>query len=405
MKIFLKNISNTIILSGFLFFLTSLSEQAKARDTAGFMTQKIKGQIFAIKNKNIARLSQGDSLFVGQEIMTEDGGQVSFIDSHNRKFYLISGHVFLGKDHILLKKGYLWFNSHNANRMLSIKTSNSKVSFFSGEGVISFDYLSGKTQLLGIRDELNFESNVKVFPKIKILPGQFTFVDAKYHKGEPRNPTNIGRNSYKKIVSLFHGIKEKDDSRGLFPGDSMKRRSRSSMSMPQVKSTATTKKESLNLNAFYQNELSSMKRRIDKKRMAKFSRKYTHKSGVVVNVFGISKMRSHSMKKMAMEPQKVRRSASFMKVKPKVFGQKKHRSHKMMKVGQKKMGSMAQKMGPEIDQKLRRPSASRKGFRGKNDTFERSLEGHYQNQKPHTQEVSELIHELENYQENFKTTY
>lgn len=204
MKVSIKSTSKALALS--LLFSHSVFAGSLARITA------IKGNVFSLTGGQTKMLKVGDEVAEGSDIVSEEGAQVSYSDFYDHMFHLSgSGQISLTKDkEFELRRGYIWVQSYNDNSTAVIKTANASTSFRKVELILSFDNASGRTQVLAVNGSFDFSNLLEGHLTRKIEEGNFSFVDNDYEQGMPRTPTLIGFNSYKKITTLFDGIRPQD---------------------------------------------------------------------------------------------------------------------------------------------------------------------------------------------------
>lgn len=170
--------------------------------------KSISGDAFLTFENKTLLLKQGDQIPLGGEVITEEGSQLSLMDFHDRVFHLSGGaHFKMGRNTSELKSGYLWVQSFQEFKDHFIKTANSKLSFRDGEAVLSYDTISGRTQAMVINGNFDLSNLMEDYMKLALSSGQFSFIDMNYENGSPRRPTQIGFTSYKKVTSLFSGVK------------------------------------------------------------------------------------------------------------------------------------------------------------------------------------------------------
>ncbi len=187
--------------------LSFLSLNAYAFNSVG-MVGKVNGKAFYKHNGAMHELKEGFHFNNNTEVITEVGGQVTIMDFSDHKFHLgESGNVKFKGGQIVLEKGYLWVQSFNENAAYEIITANSVVKYKKGEFIVSFDNLSGKTQSLCIAGKITLANLLENDLAVNISAGKFSFIDKEYNQGVPRSATPVGYGSYKKITSIFQGVK------------------------------------------------------------------------------------------------------------------------------------------------------------------------------------------------------
>jgi len=396
------------------------------------MVGSVKGNAFIHHLGKTKKVKVGDHIHNFSEIFTEVGSQVSFSDYYDHQFHLSgSGHVKLNGKTLELKGGYLWLQSYNREESFAVETANAHVNYMYGESVISFDAYSGKSQLMTISGGWDFSNKFEKYRTARLQDGQFSFISKDYENGSPRQPTPIGQASYKKVVSLFGGVKTLDQqasrdfqlhaakpaevertktipmvkrSRGIashVEGDQFPARSEPTDSTalireianggkatapavtptykpkyraPVVKTpSSSTEKDSF--MRYYNSRLNKMK---PKKRVAKNKVDYSKKSGAKVYVFGAD------------------------------WTPTAHKEKGDIRIYNKKRFEAAQKTAvapKKVAPKKRAPASVPKSVEAPKDVFESTLRREYKKQTRHTNEVNDLINELESYDQDYQRSY
>ena len=189
----------------FFLFISNLAQGA-------VVVKQLKGNAFMIFGNKTQSLNVGDHAPKGAEILTEEGTEMTLSNYYNHQFHITgSSHLKVDKKSTQLLEGYLWFRATSQSRGGSldfdIRTSNGIVQYNDTEGIISFDPYSGKTQFLNFRGTNAFFNKVRPGPQYEVKSGTFSFIDSKYNKGIPRKPAPIGLKPYKKLMSLYEGIR------------------------------------------------------------------------------------------------------------------------------------------------------------------------------------------------------
>lgn len=341
------------------------------------LVNSVSGNAFVMLDGKILELRKGTYIQDMSEVFTEIGAQITLSDFNDHVFHLSgSGHLHFLNELVELKSGYLWFQSFRKKGKSQIHTANAKVEFINGEGILSFDELSGKTQLLVVKDTMAFGNLSEPELDIAVMDGNFSYIDSNYEGGRARESTPIGYASYKKINSLFQGMKGLTKSE--LPG--INRVEENMVSIPNSKneghlrSLASLDKESknkrsgelifihkskknkmpaLDTDKIYEASLNKMKRSIASKRTI-----YDKPSGTIIRVYGTNTVKIPVSKAII----KRNRAPASVKIKPK-------------------------KVTVE------------------NDAFQKSMMKHYKQQMRHSNEVQGLIRELENYDQDYKINY
>ncbi len=388
------------------------------------VVSEIKGNAFYSLGGSTKVLKPGMYLPAKTEIFTEVGSQVAFNDYYDHVFYLSGGaHLIVYPNLVELKEGYLWVKSLAFDALkgpLKVTTANSLIEHTKGEGIISFDTFSGKTQVLSIKGDFDLKNIRQEYQWTQVAEGQFSFIQDEYNKGTPRQSTPIGYASYKKVTSLFEGVDAFDKAKTesslkAYPSTTTKAvatrsnatKSRGIASVEKVDpfeealraetgeapthtntTTGTTtvlklrnpqqeKAVEKSLMKFYKNKVSELGRPQAKK---KWTPSYDEKSGVKVKIFG--RGATHSSSRAG-----ARMPASVRPVQP-------AQTNRVTKSYKKKYRTPAS-IG------LMAPSVNTSG----NGKFENELVDQYKKQMRHDQEVNELIDQLKSIDMDYKKEY
>ena len=221
---------------------------------------------------------------------------------------------------IELKTGYLWAQAKSYDAKyepMRIVTANSSVEFTEGEGVVSFDNMSSKTQLLTVKGSFLLKNTLQEYIETDVEEGKFSFIATNFNDGKPRRPTAVGYKSYKKITGLFSGVTPLGDMNNIPHKSDMRptqvHRARSIASTqtesafekalagnkPAVKSgeilfVKTRSKEKVALEKVKREKLLSSYRESSlskpilskKKKVKKWQPSYAAKSNVTIRIFG-----------------------------------------------------------------------------------------------------------------------
>lgn len=375
MKNLLENIKTNFLV--LLLTVFAFSSASAAGPIA--RVNSISGNVFASANGKTKVLVSGDYIYDFTDIVTEEGTQITVTDFFDHKYHLSgSGHIkFLNKI-IELKRGYLWVQSSNQDTKFHIQTANAKVSYKKGESIVSFDNYSGKTQILSISGRTSFGNLIQDYMNVTLSSGEFSFVDRDYNNGAPRTPTPVGNSSFKRIVGLFDGILPEKDGQ-------VKRRTIAKRNKKSVgRSIASIENDERSVDV---GQIIYLKR--DKnKRSKKFS----------LNNYYKEQLGKHKTRKTSYSSVKGLKKTS---VKINIFGQGQTSQRAKIYRQAYKVSSKQQKkkiMG-------RRPASIGNKVNYKSNPFEDSLVKEYVKQKRHSQEVNNLIKDLENYKQDYNESY
>ncbi len=353
--------------------------------------QSVAGNAFVLENNRTRVLKPGENLEDYSEIITEEGSQVVFTDYFDHRFYLSgSGHVKLLNRITELRTGYLWIQSYNESDNFSIQTANAKVDYVKGEGIVSFDHVTTRSQLLVVKGTFTFGNLLQDYMVTPVNEGYFSFIQNEYEKGSPRTATSIGEQSYQKVTSLFQDIKpmttkdralefSNEDPSRLIAKDFIVK------GKPTLKrSIASVAPEKKQGNIVYIQQAPTAAVR------SNFSLENYHENKVLAAEKKLKKLKK--MKK-PFKPNYGKRS----KVKVVIFGQPTMTSkRKPASVEVKKCKKIEAKRGPASV--VAKPAV-------KSDKFESSLVEEYKKQLRHNQETNQLIQELKNYDQDYKASY
>jgi len=348
------------------------------------LIQSVSGNAFVYSGGKTKSLVPGDTVDDFSEIIIEVGGQVSFADYYNHRFHLSgSGHVRLLKRMVDLKQGYLWIQSSDYGKSL-VQTANSKITYTRGELITSFESDTGKTQVLSVKGFVDFANLLQEDVVVTIPEGNFSFIDKNYAEGIPRNPTQIGFNSFKKLTALFPGVSPLTSVDGIISQMKIQDQhdtssaSRKIASLPVASSSEQAgefiylkKPEKVKVKKFDPERYTSrLAREVLKTRTKKSFHPpahYSGKSNVQVNFYGEAARRSPASSKS--KASQVRAPASVSSA-----------------------DSMPLHYNPQVEVK-------------QGNAMESSLVNQYKKQMRHTNEVNRLIDELKSFDQDYKKSY
>lgn len=343
MKVSIKSTSKALAL---FLFSSSVFAGSLARITA------VKGNVFSLTNGQTKMLKVGDEVNEGSEIVSEEGAQVSYSDFYDHLFHLSgSGQIALTKDkEFELRRGYIWVQSYNEQSTSMIKTANAAASFRKVELILSFDNSSGRTQVLAVTGNFDFANLLESHLSRKIEAGNFSFVDNDYEQGMPRTPTLIGFNSYKKITTLFDGVKPQD---------------------PQAMNVVQNKTPIMgpDVPAGVQREVAN--------------------ESEAVKYFEEKNKKKPAKKIASAKPGKPRESNNI-----KVYG-----------LESEILETISAPLPAGIKADKRTPASLEAPVKAVQDEFESSLKQEYQKQTRHSSDVNDLIDQLKSYQSDYKKEY
>lgn len=195
-------ISHTKLKSSLVVLITLGSMNLWAKPIG--QVQEVKGHAFVISETGTTKkVKTYDIIDERDELLVEDGGQLSFNDYYNSTYYLTGGsHIKMYDRSIQLKKGKTWVKSQSRSQ-LAMSTANGNVEFAAGQFIATFDQATNRSQILVVQGEVNV-SNVLDRDLIQAVPqGQFTVIDPEIENGIPRVPTKVGAVSLNQALEEF----------------------------------------------------------------------------------------------------------------------------------------------------------------------------------------------------------
>jgi len=372
------------------------------------VVSKLEGKAFYSSKGKTYPLKQGTHIPAQAEVFTEMGAQVSINDYYDHVYHVSGGaHIVVYSNLVELQEGYLWVKSLAYDELkgpFSVTTPNAVIENKKGEGIVSFDVYTGKTQLLSIRGNFEFRNSLMENLGINLSEGQFSFIHNEHEKGHPRRATPIGYASYKKVTGLFSGIQpfkdeekvirrtflstnpppkqtvvknatkkvEKDSSSSVFD-EALQDKKRGDIQVLKMREPASIKKNQKNVINFYKQKIQELSKPKARKR---WTPDYKMKSSVPVKVFGAAS--------------KQRTPASV---------KKKEVHYKSLKPGKS--------VKKQVVVKKKRAPASVGGMlpKIKTNAFESELLRQYKSQMRHEKEVNELIDRLESVNMDYQKEY
>lgn len=209
MKKLFKNTNEINIKNFIIVAIQLLSIQLYGQENLAVAVGNVEGNAFYSIGGKTRVLKTGMQIPSGADIFTEEGAQLSFYDYFNHQFTLSgSGQLTVYSNKTMLKAGYLWVQTRVIQNEtdFQIMTANAEIEYGEGEGIVSFDPYSGKTQLLVLRGDYVFKNTLYKENYVNVRDGRFSFISNDVNSGLPRKPTPIGYGSFKKITGLFNGV-------------------------------------------------------------------------------------------------------------------------------------------------------------------------------------------------------
>lgn len=396
------------VLSIALFFLIANSSFAKIVA----VVSKLQGKAFYSSEGKTHTLKEGMHIPDRAEIFTDLGAQVSINDYYDHVYHLSGGgQIVVYNNLVELKEGYLWMKSLAYDELkgpFRVTTPNAVVENQIGEGIVSFDVYTGKTQLLSIKGDFSFRNSLMENLGIGLSEGQFSFIHNEHEKGNPRRPTPIGYASYKKITGLFEGVEPfnkeekvvrktylstnppKDEVKPTFPergvastpetkvksnalfDQALEERKQGKTTLIKLREPASEARHQQEVMQYYHSKVKELAKPKPKKR---WTPSYQEKSGVPVKIYGY--------KKGSRLPASVKSSKPAMvTVKPGKKAQYQRKSSARMPAS---IGGMLPKVN--------------------NNAFESEMLKQYKSQMRHEQEVNDLIDQLQSVDMDYKKEY
>ncbi len=194
--------SHTKLKSSLVVLITLGSMSLWAKPIA--QVQSVKGLAFVITEGGATKkVKSHDIIDERDELLVEDGSQLSLNDYYNSTYYLTGGsHIKIYDRSIQLKKGKTWVKSQSRSP-LAMTTANGNVEFAAGQFIATFDQATNRSQILVVQGDVNV-SNVLDRDLIQSVPqGQFTVIDPEVENGIPRVPTKVGAVSLNAALEEF----------------------------------------------------------------------------------------------------------------------------------------------------------------------------------------------------------
>lgn len=199
----------TILLSASLS-ISALVTNVDAAEAFGKII-KIKGEGFISQNGKTKAIRVGDFIYPNSEIVVEHVGQLSFSTSDDQVYHLgKSSSMMVAPKNMVLRTGEVWFQSLNKANATKISTANADVELSGGEGILVYDSLKAKTQLVVVNGLMKINNARAPEVAISISEGNFSYVDNTYDNGIPRDPTPVGEKTYMELVGHFPGVQALD---------------------------------------------------------------------------------------------------------------------------------------------------------------------------------------------------
>jgi len=382
MKKLYKSIRDSFIL---LSVLSTVNGWAKP----GALVTSLTGNVFVLVNGATKALFKGNDLNDNSEIITEEGALVTLSDYYDHKYHLSgSAHIKMFGGTIELVQGYMWVQSYSkSNGNFLIQSANALISYTKGEAIISFDPYSGKTQVYSLEGKFEISNILKKDYIRQVGRGEFSFVSNDYENGIPRRPTELSQSSYDKIRGLFRGVDPLDNKQqktNLASND---------FDLP-TRNPASVKTEiSSNIDNNSDNKIIYLRKdthaeeKIRDLRLENYYTKITQKMAIPI-------------KKKKFKPT----YSTPSNVAVKIYGQKyftrtnRHQKTQEVYNDNVKSKTTNNRMPASVSSITIVPTVP-------SSEFENSLVDEYKKQMRHSNEINQLINELKNYDQDYKSNY
>lgn len=188
--------------------LTVPAVQARTGASYYGIVKDVVGIVLVTGDGRTIEAKEGMRLFDHNEIMVTVGSQVSFMDRYDHIFHLQGpGHVMTHNQIVEVRRGHLWFQSLRKSRdSFALTSASAQLVYSGGEGIFSFDEVTGRTQFLALNDHFYFGSRLNEHYAERVGPGEFSFLDPEEELGRPRVPRPIGQSSFNRMTGLFQGV-------------------------------------------------------------------------------------------------------------------------------------------------------------------------------------------------------
>ncbi len=391
--------SNFLKTAWFWALMISVSFVAQLYATPVGVITRLQGRAFVIHNGQTSVLKVGMMVEDFSEILSEEGSVLTFNDYFDHRYHVAgSGQLRVMRRLIDLKRGYLWVQTLQKAQAGQVQTPNARADHNGAEFIISFNPATGKTQILTLEGVVQFVNLWEEDFASQVKEGTFSFIDKNYENGNPRMPTQIGFDSFKKITGLYPNVSPMKGSSYLFPleqkgpsrslasvktapvvsgkvvsGKVVPGKSKKLVVQKQKKARrpATSNAEGkfhyrklpekikvtkFDMNSYHKSKLESVKKSVPLK---KWKPNYDKPSGLKINIFD-------SQAKSPKESQSSRAPASLMSPSERVI---------------------ALEINPQ------------------DSGFDHRLTEEYKRQMRHTNQVNRLIEDLKNYENNYQIAH
>ncbi len=333
--------------------------------SSSIKVDRVEGSCFALWGGKTVAVTQGAEFPLGTELMVSEDSFMSFKDYDDHLYHLSAGTgvKFLGEE-IDLKTGTIFVRSFNSVSTFKVNTANSSALYQKDHFVLSFDSIAKKSQLLVLEGEVGFLNPLVPEASVAVSDGHFSFVDDSYDNSLPRTPTFAGAETFKEATAVFasHGVFDFKGAKDELKATEVKREIASVLG-PSAETKVTTPGKIIFLS----------RTKTDKGRsIASVPTSHQGQKDLgIIRVFGKG---SHD-KNLVRPAKELKREISS--VQPSL---KESELASLIK-------ELSQSRGPA------------------SDSFTRSLEGEYEKQKRHPQELNQLIDDLKSYKRDYQKEY
>ena len=171
---------------------------------------EVTGAVFAItpEGKTLA-LKPQSHIEDKTELMVEEGASITLNDYYDATYHLIGGtHLKFYDKSVQLKRGKVWVESGTTKLPLALTTANGSVDFWKSEFIATFEQSNSRSQVLVVNGEVEVSNILDKNMKYTVSAGAFSLIDPEVENGAPRAPTKVGLLSLNKALSEFKTIPE-----------------------------------------------------------------------------------------------------------------------------------------------------------------------------------------------------
>jgi hypothetical protein len=205
MKTLITNIRNSLILA---LMVVPVVCHAKLVGKV----HSVSGHAFMNHDGRTITLKKGMDVHDSAQIIVSDKALVSVGDFYDRYYHLSSGtSVILNERSLALQSGSVWSQAVKTNSSTTIATANLLAQSFNSEFVVTYSVNDKKSQITVISGDVNVASPKQPALRYALVAGQFSSAHPDVDEGYPRTPTRLGFESLNRTLSLFPGVKARDE--------------------------------------------------------------------------------------------------------------------------------------------------------------------------------------------------